>query len=114
VIPTFCAPRSGNQKGSVERLVGYTKHSFLFARKFKDRADLATQLGEWLREVNHTRRSDATGVIPEVARQDELRWLRGSGAAPALSGGGPRRTPAGWFRGPSPADASSASGQGLG
>ena len=75
VIPTFCAPRSGNQKGSVERLVGYTKHSFLFARKFKDRADLATQLGEWLREVNHTRRSDATGVIPEVARQEELRWL---------------------------------------
>ncbi|MFN3876380.1 MAG: hypothetical protein ACK4L7_10770, partial [Flavobacteriales bacterium] len=29
-----------------------------------------------LREVNHTRRSDATGVIPEVARQEELRWLR--------------------------------------
>ncbi|OIP29627.1 MAG: hypothetical protein AUK47_27015 [Deltaproteobacteria bacterium CG2_30_63_29] len=25
VIPTFCAPRSGNQKGSVENLVGFTK-----------------------------------------------------------------------------------------
>jgi transposase len=76
VIPTFCAPRSGNQKGSVERLVGYTKHSFLFARKFKNRADLQTQLGLWLHEVNHARKCDATGVIPEVARQEELRWLR--------------------------------------
>jgi transposase len=76
VIPTFCAPRSGNQKGSVERLVGYTKHSSLFARKFKNREDLKAQLCEWLHQVNHTRRSDATGVIPEVARQEELRWLR--------------------------------------
>ena len=76
VIPTFCAPRSGNQKGSVERLVGFTKHSFLFARKFKDRADLEAQLAAWLHEVNHVRKCDATGVIPEVARQEELRWLR--------------------------------------
>jgi transposase len=76
VIPTFCAPRSGNQKGSVERLVGYAKHSFLFSRRFKNREDLQAQLGEWLREVNHERPCDATGVIPEVARQEELRWLK--------------------------------------
>ena len=75
VIPTFCAPRSGNQKGSVERLVGYTKHSFLFARKFKDRADLQAQLATWLHDVNYVRKCDATGVAPNVARQDELRWL---------------------------------------
>ena len=76
VIPTFCAPRSGQQKGSVERLVGFTKHSFLFARKFKDRADLEAQLATWLHEINFVRKCDATGVIPDVARQDELRWLR--------------------------------------
>ena len=75
VIPTFCAPRSGNQKGSVERLVGYSKKSFFLARTFRDRADMLAQLTEWLREVNHERPCDATGVIPEVARQDELRWL---------------------------------------
>jgi transposase len=40
VIPTFCAPRSGNQKGSVENLVGFVKKSFLFARPFTDRADI--------------------------------------------------------------------------
>lgn len=75
VIPTFCAPRSGNQKGSVERLVKYAKRSFLFARKFQDRQDLEVQLAEWLREINLDRPSDATGVIPDVARQEELRWL---------------------------------------
>lgn len=75
VIPTFCAPRSGNQKGSVERLVGFTKHSFLFARKFNDRADLQAQLSGWLHEINHVRKSDANGIVPNVARQDELRWL---------------------------------------
>ena len=75
VIPTFCAPRSGNQKGSVERLVGYTKKSFLFARQFNDRADLEAQLGEWLHDINHARPSDATGVVPAVALEDERRWL---------------------------------------
>jgi transposase len=75
VIPTFCAPRSGNQKGSVENLVGFTKKSFLFAWPFQDRADLEVKLAEWLHEVNHVRPCDATKVIPEVARQEEVRWL---------------------------------------
>lgn len=75
VIPTLCAPRSGNQKGSVERLVGYAKKSFFLARKFRDRADVEAQLVEWLHEVNHVRPSDATGVIPAVAKKDEDEWL---------------------------------------
>jgi transposase len=75
VIPTFCAPRSGNQKGSVERLVGYSKKSFFLARTFRDRADIEAQLTEWLREVNHERPCDATDIIPDVARQDEIPWL---------------------------------------
>lgn len=75
VIPTFCAPRSGNQKGSVERLVGYVKASFLFARKFASRADVEVQLREWLHEVNHVRASDATRRIPADALADEMPWL---------------------------------------
>lgn len=71
VIVTLCAPRSGNQKGSVERVVGYTKNSFLRVRKFRDPADLEAQLGEWLHDVNHVRPSDATGVIPAVSRDEE-------------------------------------------
>jgi transposase len=75
VIATFCAPRAGNQKGSVENLVGFVKKSFLLARKFRDRADVADQLASWLREVNFERPCDATGVTPEAARQEESRWL---------------------------------------
>jgi transposase len=62
VEPT--APYSGNQKGSVENLIGFVKASFLLARRFKNRADLEAQLVEWLRFVNEERPCDATGVIP--------------------------------------------------
>jgi transposase len=76
VIPTLCAPRSGNQKGSVERLVGYVKNSFLRVRKFKDMEDLRIQLAEWLHEVNEVRPSDATGEIPALAREKERPWFK--------------------------------------
>jgi transposase len=75
VIPTLCAPRSGNQKGSVERLVGFVKNSFFRVRRFKDMADLEAQLTDWLHEVNFVRPSDATGVVPAKAIDDERRWL---------------------------------------
>jgi transposase len=76
IIATLCAPRAGNQKGSVERLVGFVKNSFLRLRRFRDRADLEAQLSAWLHEVNHVRPSDATSVVPATSREDEARWLR--------------------------------------
>lgn len=72
----MCAPRSGNQKGSVERLVGWVKGSFFKHRKFQDEADLRAQLAAWHVEVNTTTPSRATGVIPETRRQQELARLR--------------------------------------
>jgi transposase len=75
VIPTLCSPRSGNQKGSVERLVGFFKNSFLRVRRFRDWADLEAQLAEWLREVNYVRRCDATGRIPAEALAEEAALL---------------------------------------
>lgn len=36
----MCAPRSGNQKGSVERIVGWVKNSSFKVRRFVDREDL--------------------------------------------------------------------------
>lgn len=72
----MCAPRSGNQKGSVERLVGWVKSSFFKHRKFIDDADLHAQLAAWHVEVNTETPSRATGVIPEVRRQEELARLR--------------------------------------
>lgn len=77
VIPTLCAPRSGNQKGSVERLVGYVKNSFFrVGRTFRDLTDVKLQLAEWLHEVNHVRPSDATGMIPAVGKLEETPFLR--------------------------------------
>jgi transposase len=75
--PELCWPRSGNQKGTVENLVGWVKGSFFKCRRFHDRADLATQLAEWLRVVNTERPSRATGVIPlSRLEQDERPRLR--------------------------------------
>ena len=72
----MCAPRSGNQKGSVERLVGWVKSSFFKHRKFQDEADLRAQLAAWHVEVNTKTASRATNVIPEIRRQEELARLR--------------------------------------
>lgn len=72
----MCAPRSGNQKGSVERLVGWVKGAFFKPRKFLDDADLRAQLDAWLVEVNTKTPSRATNVIPETRRQEELARLR--------------------------------------
>lgn len=72
----MCAPRSGNQKGSVERLVGWVKSSFFKPRKFQDETDLRAQLAAWLVEINTKTPSRATGVIPETRRREELARLR--------------------------------------
>ena len=72
----MCAPRSGNQKGTVERLVGWVKGSFFKPRKFQDETDLEAQLAAWHIEINTKTASRATGVIPETRRQEELARLR--------------------------------------
>jgi hypothetical protein len=72
----MCAPRSGNQKGSVERIVGWVKNSFFKPRKFQDMEDLQAQLDAWLDEINFKTPSRATGVIPETRRQEEASRLR--------------------------------------
>ena len=75
VIATFCAPRSGNQKGTVERLVGFVKNSFFRQRTFKGLHDVQAQPTAWLNQVNEVRPCDATGEIPAVRLEKERRWL---------------------------------------
>ncbi|MCC6668579.1 MAG: hypothetical protein IT375_32845 [Polyangiaceae bacterium] len=60
----ICAPRSGNQKGSVERLVGWVKGAFFKHRKFVDEGDLLAQLEAWVLEANTRTPCRATGAIP--------------------------------------------------
>jgi transposase len=72
----MCAPRSGNQKGTVEHLVKWVKSSFFKHRKFQDETDLQTQLDAWHIDVNTKTPSRATGAIPETRRLEELQRLR--------------------------------------
>jgi hypothetical protein len=78
----MCAPRSGNQKGTVEHLVKWVKNTFFKWRKFADERDLEAQLAAWVREVNFETPCRATGEIPETLRQEELPRLRPVRLAP--------------------------------
>ncbi len=72
----LCWPRQGNQKGSVENLVGFVKGNLFKVRRFHDRADLKTQLQQWLHEVNNVRPCSATGVTPASRIDEERKRLR--------------------------------------
>jgi transposase len=72
----LCWPRSPEQKGAVENLVGWVKGSFFKQRRFVDDEDVLRQLAEWHDEVNTKRPSRATRVIPAVRLSDEQPRLR--------------------------------------
>jgi transposase len=61
------------EKGSVENLVGWVKHSFFRQRRFLDHVDLERQLREWLTEANTIRPSRATGVPSARITEDRAR-----------------------------------------
>jgi transposase len=71
-----CWPARGNQKGSVENLVGWVKGSFFKQRRFLDEADLLAQLAAWHEEVNTKTASRATGVTPAARMAEERARLR--------------------------------------
>jgi transposase len=77
-----CWPARGNQKGSVENLVGWVKGSFFKQRRFLDDEDLLRQLAEWHGEVNTLLPSRATGVIPAIRLAEENPRLRPLKVAP--------------------------------
>jgi transposase len=79
----LCWPRSPQQKGSVENLVGWVKGSFFKQRRFLDEEDLRQQLREWHLEVNTQRPSRATNVIPEERMKEDRPRLRPLKVAPA-------------------------------
>lgn len=83
----LCAPRSPEQKGAVENLVGYVKRSFFRARRFADLdQDLPRQLLDWLIGVNEERPSRATREIPKVRLAAEQARMKPLAVAPAEYG----------------------------
>jgi len=50
-----CRPGRGNEKGSVERLIQYVRHSFFAARPFTTLADFNRQVLRWRDEIAYAR-----------------------------------------------------------
>jgi len=53
--PQPCAPYRGNEKGRVEKFIGFLRHAFFAARAFTSVADLNAQLTRWIAETAHAR-----------------------------------------------------------
>ena len=53
--PQPCAVARGNEKGRVEKFIGFLRHAFFAARPFSSVADLNTQLTRWIADVAHAR-----------------------------------------------------------
>ncbi len=79
----LCTPRRGQEKGSVENLVGFVKKNFFLVRPFHDRDDVLRQLPGWLHEVNLVRPCRATGVTPASRILEERGRLRPLPVVPA-------------------------------
>lgn len=80
----LCTPRTPQQKGAVENLVGWVKKSFFRARRFADvEHDLPRQLLEWLLSSNEERPSRATGQIPAERLSAERERMKPLSIPPA-------------------------------
>ena len=78
----LCTPGRGQEKGSVENLVGFAKGSFFKVRRFHDHADLVAQFGDWHHEVNEGRPCRATGVPPATRIEADRARMRPLAIAP--------------------------------
>ena len=76
--PQPCAPYRGNEKGKVERMIQYLRHSFFAARRFSSLDDLNAQLARWIAEVAHHRPLPAGGRdrrVSEALAEEQPRLL---------------------------------------
>jgi len=64
ITPKACHPYSPQEKGKVEKGVGYVRHNFWPLRTFRDLADLQAQANEWRDTVANIRLHATTGERP--------------------------------------------------
>jgi transposase len=78
-----CNVRKGNEKGRVERPIGFVRTRFWRGRRFADLMDLNTQAVQWRDDIANNRRHEETGKVPSLAfRHDEQRHLKPIPATP--------------------------------
>jgi transposase len=75
--PRPCRPARGNEKGRVERVIQYIRHSFFAARPFTTLEDFNRQARAWRDALAHTRpwRDDDSRVIADVLAEERPRLL---------------------------------------
>ena len=72
-----CNPRRGNEKGRVERPIGFVRERFWPGRTFKDLLDLNVQAASWRDTFANNRVHDETGKVPAlVYLHEEKRLLK--------------------------------------
>lgn len=72
-----CNVRKGNEKGGVERAIGFVRTRFWRGRRFTDLIDLNRQAVQWRDDIANNRRHDETGKVPAlVFRHEEQRLLK--------------------------------------
>jgi len=72
-----CNVRKGNEKGRVERPIGFVRSRFWIGRRFTDLMDLNRQAVQWRDDIANHRVHDVTGKVPAlVFRNEEQRCLK--------------------------------------
>ena len=72
-----CNVRKGNEKGRVERPIGFVRSRFWPGRRFADLLDLNTQAVRWRDDIANNRVHEVTGKVPAlVFRHEEQRHLK--------------------------------------
>lgn len=74
--PVACNPGKGNEKGKVERSIGYIRRNFFEGRTFKDLADLQAQSDRWRDQVANIRIHGTTRERPVDRFEKEKSFLR--------------------------------------
>ena len=70
-----CNPGKGNEKGRVERPIGFVRKRFWPGRRFRDIADLNLQAQVWRDTSANGREHEETGKIPSLVFEHEERAL---------------------------------------
>jgi transposase len=72
---TACNVRKANEKGGVERGIGFSRRRFWPGRRFRDLLDLNTQATTWRNDFANGRVHDVTGKVPSLVFEHEERSL---------------------------------------
>lgn len=72
---TACRPKQPQQKGRVERPIGFVRERFWPGRRFTSLLDLNRQAATWLEQFANPRVHDETGKVPALVFEHEERRL---------------------------------------